>query len=296
MSFPKTTAAAVLGLALLASCEQVITVDPPEYERKLVVDCFQDDADSSIRVAVQRNIGVLENLPDSAYSVRGAKVEWLESGTVVHTMTTDDFNAPPPGQQDYRFWRYYGVNASAPLLTPGKTYEIRVSHPDFPSVSAVQVAPFPPKIDGVTVKIDSTTGGSQNSIATFSITIDDPGTEKNYYEIQLRDVNTQYPAYLSTDDPNARYGIRDDRIIVDDELFNGKKHTIRVSKDFYGEDEWAVTVRSVTYDWYKFGQTARANEESSYNPFASPVRVHTNVEGGLGLFGLAGKSEVIVTP
>ena len=196
--------------------------------------------------------------------------------------------------QYYGFaWQYYGKTTGAPVVTPGKQYEIRVTHPDFPSISAVQIAPFPPNIDTITVKLDTTnTGGFFDGTATFSITINDPQTERNFYEIYIK--GDTYEFRLSSDDPNARQGLNDNRMVVSDDFFNGKHYILRVSNSAVFEDSWTVVVRSVTEDFYKFSSTARLNSETQYNPFANPVQVHSNVTGGLGIFSIAGETTVKV--
>lgn len=281
----------------LASCEeffdQVITVEPPEYEKKMILNCFQNQLDSSIYISVTRNVGILETIPDSAFSIRDAKVEWLEGGNVLHTMTSDDFSTWPGVVQGFS-WRYYGKNTGAPVVTPGKTYEIRVSHPDYPAISAVQVAPFPPKIDTITVKLDTASSNFFDGSANFSITIDDPAAESNFYEIGIFSEDGYSFYDLRSDDPNTRSGRNYDWLLVSDEFFNGKKYVLRVSNSAVDADVWVVKVRAVTADYYRFSSTAPQNEEASFNPFANPVQVFTNVTGGLGIFGLSGETEYVV--
>lgn len=273
--------------------DQVVAIDPPEYEQKLVVHCFQNQVDSSIYVSVTRNVGLLETIPDSAYNVKGASVEWYESGNLLYTMTADDFLVSPAQTGNFE-WRYYGKSTNSTVITPGKQYQIKVSHPDFDPVSAVAIAPFPPKIDTVTVKLDTTTtGGFFEGTANFAITIDDPAAEVNYYEIKIRGEGPYYYG-IESDDPNARDGIDYINLLVSDEFFNGKKYTIRVTNSATNEPFWVVVVKSVTFDYYKFSTTALINNDAQYNPFANPAQVFTNVTGGLGLFGLVGETQILV--
>jgi hypothetical protein len=288
---------AFFGL-IFSSCsnffDQVINIDPPKYDKQLVIQCKADNFDSVLQISVTRNVGLLETVADSLLNVSDATVEWLENGVLMHTFTLDSMGFVSQVNYGQVFFKYYGANLRQPFITPGKNYELRVSHPDFPSVSAMQTAPIPLKLDTATVRIDSLGFGNQH--ASFSLTFQDPPNEVNIYEIYVRSNNLNYQYGIESDDPNIENSVFYDRVLLSDRNFDGKKYNFRFKTDDVYSDSYIVGFRSISKEYYQFIKSVPKNEEASYNPFASPVQVPSNITGGLGLFGLAGTHEIVVKP
>lgn len=287
----------LLFLSLLfASCEdffdQVIDIDPPAYERQMVVNCVADNLDSTLRISISRNIGLLESLPDSLVSLRGATIVFLENGQAKHTFKLDSLRDSLPSWFTGIEFRFYGADLKMPFITPGSSYELRISHPDFTSVSATQIAPALPQMDTAKVRIDSSNSNFGDE-AVFTLELVDPPGE-HFYEIEILgdDGNSNYGLY--SDDPNVESGLGYSKLLLSDRHFSGNKYTLRVKSSDAYSDFWTVRMRSVTADYFRFSRAVPLNEEADYNPFANPVQIPSNVENGLGLFGLAGTTERVI--
>jgi Domain of unknown function (DUF4249) len=283
---------------LFSSCsgffDQVIDIDPPKYEPKMVINCVQSGFDFEARISVTRNVGLLENIVDSTNNLKNATVEWLEDGVLKYTFTRDTVDDSPFNQGlDFQ---YYGAVLQDYLVIPGKKYEIRVSQPDYPSVSATQIAPIPVILESAKVKLDTNSAnGFLTGEAIFTITFQDPPNESNFYQIGIEneDGNT---VYFNTDDPNIESGIEYDKILLADRNFEGKKYTIRLkSEDIYSAS-YKITFTSLTKEYYLFSKAVPKNQDAAFNPFASPVQIPSNIVGGLGIFGLKAAYEVVVNP
>ena len=103
-----------------------------------------------------------------------------------------------------------------------------------------------------------------------------------------------------------------DELLFTDANINGQKHTIQLSPEshveyypeigdysFYGEmSEYRarliVEVTSLTRDQYLFRQTMRSySEDDMIGIFSEPVQVHSNINGGIGIFGFCMKHSTI---
>jgi len=71
---------------------------------------------------------------------------------------------------------------------------------------------------------------------------------------------------------------------------------LNVSKSFWSSNEpksypWKFELLHVTEDFYRYQQSIRLQQENDGNPFAQPVQVFSNVQGGYGLFAGAAASQ-----
>lgn len=75
-----------------------------------------------------------------------------------------------------------------------------------------------------------------------------------------------------------------------DALFNGKHKTLKIicrySDDGNGEqDQITLTLGSLSKEVYLYKSSVLLQQQTRDNPFAEPVRIHSNVMGGFGIFG-----------
>lgn len=299
----------LFGIGMLfASCSddffsQTLDIDPPEYEKQFVLHGFGSNADSVFRVSLTQNFGILEQVPDSAWAVPDATVELYEGGQKIATLYHSIYisalfeRAIPPG-----------------FFQAGKTYELRASHPDFPTVTCSQTMPDPVPVDSVRFRQKAGIDSEGSKLSAIDAFIRDvPGVE-NYYEIRVSIVQPNlefnydslgnliidtvgYSLYsrelTDSDDPNAQitYG---GGIAVSDRFFDGESYKF-VAK-FYESFGYTfhVSVRAVTEQYYLWSISAERKYNSDDNPLAEPVTTYTNLDNGIGAFGLVNEQIFIV--
>lgn len=290
----------------LASCEtffnQTVKVDPPEYTPQLVFHVRLTNHDSAVKVLLTRSFGLLEEVQNGEqYFVSDAVVEWWQAGQKIMTLT--------PLSPDSDFV-YVGVLPQP--LQRGLQYEIRASHAGFPSVQASQIMPddnFLVDTGYVRETLDQF-GERQTEI---SAVISDPANERNYYELKgyyaSYDIQTFYDpvtmqytydtvglvyAPVNFDefpDPNVQAGVGG-TAMVSDQFFNGQ--TYRLQGSYYGplySSDFRVVVRNVSEEYYKWSRGYFQQVNSDFVLFAEPFTVYSNVENGLGIFGLMSEKQ-----
>jgi hypothetical protein len=293
---------ASLMVWMLGSCsrfDQVINVDPPTYVKKLVVHTFLNNYDSTFYCQVTRNRGLLDSAPDSAYFVSGATVQLFEDGNLKATFQT---NPSIPGNPPL-----YTLPAGPGYLQPGKTYELKVQHPDLPSVQALQIMPVPFTVDSVSYHPNGGISSSGDHLYSMNAYLKDAPGIKNYYSIEVHaytdipnpifdsqgnvirydtihyDAGTLVPE--SSDDPNATVVAH--QVVVSDQFFDGKPYHLTfngLQNGYY--TRYQVTVRSLTQDYYLYLLSAQKKLDAQDLPLAEPVTVYTNLNGGIGIFGI----------
>ncbi len=292
---------------VFASCEDAfsttVNVDPPEYEPQLVFHLLPTDQDSTLRLVLTRNFGLLEVVRnDKNWYVSGATAEWWQNGQKVLTLT------PLSGDSNFVY-----VGKLPQPLQPGDQYEVRVQHPNYPSVRAVQV--MPAKFDADSARVKKLAGGGEfNSQYQIDFTIRDQPNAANFYEIS---VFSQQYIIVTIFNPStgmvtydtlgsAEYAVYFDEFLdrntvtgsgntalISDQLFDGQayKFQAKFSPSFYSSVDtmpaYTVRVRNITKDYYQWSRSYYERYENEYNIFSEPVTVFNNLENGLGIFGLA---------
>ena len=215
--------------------------------------------------------------------------------------------------------------AKPPYLLPqtGINYTLKATAPNLPPVEASMTIPNPVPIQSVTV--GNLTTIDNQSYYPIDITFQDltnSNNESNYYFLSVRqyinpiiDPNTG----IATDtietcncfytrkgvfnqndfifDLNGSELIRlDGREPFTNQLFAGKQHSLQIfvpfNSYFYinGDEEIptskvTITLGSQNKERYFYRESRGLQNQTENNPFAEPVTVYNNVEGGFGIFG-----------
>ena len=268
--------------SLLISCEMVVDVDIPEEPPRLVLNAFLQ-ADSVVAVELTESQLILTNtfIPP----VGGALVTLSEDGQLIATLEESDRG---------------GIYFSSFTSSIGKTYTLRVSKDGFESVEGTTTIPAPVAIQAVeadTITLENR-GFSSNPQTSFAldevrVILDDPGSERNYYEISAyryvnsfrgeRDTLGNYvvtdtvravsPIYLRINNP-ATSGVVDEftdsedsfgRILsFNDDYFNGRTYSLRLNPNvLYSWDsaytQLYIILRTIDegrYRYLRFGKFA----------------------------------------
>lgn len=282
----------LIAFLFLQSCQDFFTttikVDPPEHTEQLAIHGFFTAQDSLLKVSVATTVGLLGDTRDDINQVNDATVEVFSGATKVATLLNNT------NQSSTDFYNFY-FDLGAPLSQFGSEFELRVSHPDFPTASVTQQLPTEVIPEEITYIENAGVDEEGYPASGFDIKINDPAGEDNYYEITLLVVDTTfgniygYPQYLSSIDPATSRGVNYDELIISDDNFDGSDYTLRVTFDNYVTNQLLIVQwNSITRDQYLYSKSIKAYRDASDfgGPFAEPVSIYSNIDNGLGVFGV----------
>jgi hypothetical protein len=265
----------------LSACEQVIEIDLPEHTPQLVVNCtFSPDSVFLATVSVSKH---LQDTAQIAYPT-DVLVLIYENGVLFDTLKYDAL--------DFRT-----VYRGSRKPSPGNHYRLVASKPGFPTVEGNGRLPIPVAISQVSYE-DSVPGvntGVINDEITFTFT--DPAGVDNYYvvAIQLRDSFEVSPGQWqhfafsrssTSSDPLLEPDLFNWQSSFNDATFDGGTFTVRLQvnhDDMLAGTHYAV-LGTVSEDYFRYGRTISAFNETSFNPFAEPVIIHSNMTPEMGIF------------
>jgi hypothetical protein len=284
---------------LLLSCEDffetTIEIDPPAHDPILVGHCsIQMNADEigclvSISQTIDQEINVSDEIlvEDAIVELKG------EDGTSFlfdpNTMQFGPFN--------------YALELTPnEIFSPGNLVSLSISAPGFPDIRAQQTIPDTAEISNVRfnelggIDLD---GDEQSEI---SFILQDPSGIDNYYEFVIitNFENQLYTQYTSSEDPSTSRSYSSGAIIASDSSFDGeeKRFTLKINRTSTEEalQRLQLRIRSITEDFYLQSKTLQAYEDAEDNPFTTPVQIHSNFEGGLGLFSIYQQQDFKIEP
>ena len=306
---PRTLAAALATLvaAAVAGCdfEQIVELDVPPYEPHLVVGGFPTP-DSVLAVRIGQSVSVLDPVDDAfglpSPLLSDARVAvYDEAGVLLDSLRYE-------GTDDY-----FGAHRSASgfVPSPGQTYTLRVSAPGLPDAEATTRIPVPVPFE-VRYEGEIETPYEYERRVRLVVTLDDPVGEQAYAlsVSSVLEVDGEPPRWLShpfrSTDPVLKGGIEeiDTAVGIDfqsgdyfsvayfrDRLFAGASREMELELSiftYYAQeediDELTVELAVMDEDYVRYQQTLETQRINNENPFAEPVRLHTNVRGGTGVF------------
>ena len=307
-------------LLVLAACEResVVDIDLPDHEPQLsVASYFNPDSTWWLRLSGSAGMeeeGPLPYVPDATVEVfqdgallsrltRQAAEEWnlRDAGAFYRAA---DGSRPVPG-------RAYTVRVAAPGYDPVEATD-RVPEP-----VPVLASSF---LDSVSVRSEG--DGSQQVVGEYRITFSDPPDRRNYYHLAIYkilvdydaqgrvvaeyrhaegprvDVNVDLKQNVISDPGGFAGGALDDpfpfhhQLVFDDVTFDGQEYELVIRVVTRQVDEPPVPlsgkhliVFSTTSEaLYQHERTRILQETVQNNPFAEPVLVSGNVDGGFGIF------------
>lgn len=276
------------------SFTQVVEVEIPDHESAIAVNALFSDMDTSLQMLVSNSLGILD--PATHSTMKEATVKLYEGNALIREF---QFN-----ENNYRF--------EAPMIQPsqGSVYRIEVDAPNYKSVFAEQEMPVVVEILDVEVTKDGGISGDGDRVDEILLKWRDPGNQENYYAIQgfieqgFYDPQTsdtiyfRNKFYMESLDQVIQFGDRYD-ILVKDAAFDGREYTLRLftyNNLPIGQEGARIVIQlvSLTEDAYLFDRSLNQYYNAIDNPFAEPVVVHNNVDGGYGIFGLAALDEITV--
>lgn len=278
-----------LGLFLsLTSCEDffetTLELDPPPFEKTLVIDLVAHAGLDTLELRISRNAGILENIDVEELGIADAEVVFSVNGNKISAQYFQD-----------EFQNQNRNNYRAVLSSPLKTDDvvlIEVNHKDFEkATSLIRILPHTEIFSAVFTEdggLDRE--GEEKSKVTIKLK-DLPG--KNFYAVQILapDWNDNLTAtYVSSLDPAVFESYEDDIVLLTDDGYDGKEKTIdfqiyRLTKESV-EGRIKLAWYNISEDFYKYSRSLLAHKNTADNPFGTPVPVTTNIEGGTGIFAI----------
>lgn len=279
------------------SFSQVVTIEIPEHD-PLPVVLLQVEAgqDRPLSALVSNSKSILD--PESTYKIpEDADLKLYRNGNLYADLDYLD---------DVLRYQYFS-SESFPT-TAGETWRLEASIPEFNAVSIEQVMPAKAIITDATYEEEGTIDSEGFRVDELIVDVEDPEPGKiNYYGLALRQIyvtidtngdTTQVSSgsvYLDSNDPllsySDRYGL-----LFTDEGFANNEYQLR-TYTYYSLDEdvvLEVVVYQLTEDAWLYARSLEQYQNSIDNPFAEPVTVHSNVEGGFGVFTLVNKTSFFI--
>jgi hypothetical protein len=289
-------------MLLLEGCGSLRNeVDPSQLgfaSSKLVVICYLSPQDTTLAVKVTRSKTVVgnDNL-DTGSNVQDATVTLADESRSV----TLRYNSPNATVDSLK-QPYYSANARLLPIVAGRTYTLTVVTPKGERVTSTCTIPAPVRPTAVT--FDSMTENQGRSLLRRYYVLarwQDPPEQANYYQV------TGYFQYTTRCDScgakrfgNAQLSLSDDnRGLFSDagldgtQMVSGKAYLSSTSftgnqlTNFYSQYHDAnvtVNLMSIGQAYFQFQEAAIRQRRVRNNPFAEPVLIPTNIQGGLGCF------------
>ena len=263
------------------SCNSFVTeIDPsqlPSTDSRLVLSCYISPQDTIISAKLTETKTVI--------STGGTRADITNA-----TMKISDGTKTVLLIYDNNLLYYRALPSQMPI-TIGKTYTMTVSTPDGRSISSK--CNVPPPVTIKEIKVDS---GTAVTLKKFNV------KEVNEYYLKLiwQDLPGTVDYYRgfgfvtgTFKDKNNTISQRTDGVDftgVDDKNSDGQLLTLNVVYQ-PGKNSNSATIQKLTVglfhadiNYFNYHESLR-KQRANNNPFAEPVLLYTNVEGGFGCFG-----------
>ncbi|WP_460967509.1 DUF4249 domain-containing protein [Spirosoma migulaei] len=291
---------ALSALPVLLGCTSLRNeVDPSQLglaTPKLVVSGFFCPQDTVLTVKVTRSntvVGDSISLLQTGNNITDAMVTLSEGDRSVVLPYT---NINPGSDSSQSF---YGISARRLPIIAGRTYKLTVVTAS--GQRATSTCTIPQPVDPIDIKFASLTE-TQNRRQTerYYVTVrwKDPVGQTNAYQVAgifryTTATNVREERYnsLTFDDENRGLfpdaGVDGDTIVSGRAFLTANSSTGNTQTSFdsqYNTATVTVNLLSVDQSYYRYQEAIIRQRRSRNNPFAEPVLIPSNIEGGLGCF------------
>ena len=265
------------------SCEKNVTVNIPESTSKIVVEGYVETGSAPI-VLLTKSLPFFGEINVNnilQYSILGATVI-VDNGIIIDTLTQI------PG---------YGVYISNNMLGEiGFSYKLTVITNEG-TITALTTIPQPVNFDSTWWKVD----GQRDSLGFLWGHLSDPDTLGNAYRIFTKRINHYtYGAEIGKVKDSTFFASQGS--VFEDRYINGRSFDINFIRGrnensgkaddenderffFKRGDTVVVKFCSIDRAHFEFWRTEESQVGNNGNPFGSPQPVHSNIKGGLGIWG-----------
>ncbi len=299
----------VLSIAFFG-CEdafqQVIEIDIPEHEEKLVTYCILDDIQDTFHIDVYHSAGILDAKFDK---IEDASISFSADGVDLQNSVVFDstyYFSDQGGHWDQELMEWiqdtsYGGSYVLPYFDIEKqNIEIKIKQGKFPDATASSVVPPRPSISkveysGIIDTVNETNGSVKvwfedikpDFFYIFAITKEGLMYNDEFGETSLS---------IESRDPRFHMQYLYDNLGFPNQflLFEGKDFDEKFTKRFnfrdwsqsHTDDKYFVKLITLSEDVYNYLNTIIVYDEAEGNPFAEPVVIPTNFDNGYGIFGV----------
>lgn len=285
----------LLVILIISSCYKEVTIgEQLDHEPKLYIECILYPGETPVLYLSQSHPFFGEKVTPQQTFVRNATVEissddWHE--TLRIDSTFDKFRC--------RWTPHYAGNNS---IEQNKTYHLKVTHQGNTYNATTSIDQAKVNLDSViyTPEFFDLYGGHDGVVLYFK----DAQEEVNFYRFQMdrwidssryhahsldlvkSDCVVEGELYLTQD-----YG----RNIINDGANDGKQISFNaeVSFEYLEGDTATVYLLSLDTESAKFFKDLDEQLQSILNPFVEPTFIHSTIDGTLGVFGSAVRSDPV---
>lgn len=270
-------------------CETVIPVDIP-YTPSLVVDgAFNPDSVWSVKLSLSQHILNKYNY---------LQTEVIEDEDDIKMVTIrDENNALVESLFEYKpegFFRGEYKGKTKPEIN--KTYRLEIETNSYGRVTAS--GHLPPVVPITSAKIENSSSDKGEPVRMITVEFSDDGNTANFYEMYIIGYS-ESPIYtdqgegkkrsyrtvpFSISDPAYSEKVHNNSILFDDTLFSGKKIKFSLKIENNSGNIDRIVLRNITEDLYKLTVNRQLQAINDNNPFAEPVLIKGNIQGGYGIF------------
>ena len=279
------------------ACETVVDVEAPPHDPQLVVHGFFS-SDSLWMARVTHSVAYTSRGDPNA--VDDADVSVTGPDGAVQLLTRRDSGL------------YIGTG-----LRPetGAKYTLRASARGFSTTEGSAALPARPSVSRFSATSTTDRGGRR--VIDLAFTLDDPpGTSNNYgvfivqsrWQLDIRSgtVTPMIPTLFTFESEDPVFETDQELDFLGDEIryyrdpffndvgFDGTMRTVELRIRFQDPNPradtqiwraFALVVVSTSDDLFAYWTSANRQLTTGQNPFAEPIRVHSNMSNGLGVFG-----------
>ena len=298
------------GILLLFSCSSLRNeVDPSLLgieSAKIVVSSFLSPQDTLLAVKLTRSstvVGDSLSLLQTGNNITDATVT-LSDGAKLVVLRYNNRRSPRDSVRPY-----YSASASLLPIIVGHTYTLSIITANGQRASST--CTIPAAVPLTAMKFDSLTEQGRNPARRYYVEPrwQDPAGQVNYYQLAgyfryTTRLNQSGTFPLSFDDDNR--GLTSDvgidgslmplssiRVYMTSSTLTGNQQT-----GFYNQYKTAVVranLMSVDQSFYRFQEAVIRQRRVRNNPFAEPVLIPSNIQGGLGCFAGYNNSTLTLT-
>lgn len=268
---------------LFLSCETIVDLELEPHKSRISIFCMAGSADDEFTVCTGYSEGILDD--DDPGFLENAEIRLSKNGD--------------PGTNS--FLHYDSTNGCYSdddiyLNEAGAEYTLEVSHTDYGAVTASQVMPSVPIINSATYEVVGALDPlKDNAYDRMTVRFnDDPDTD-DYYHVQgfIRNQcceNDFYSIWTWSDNFLLGETVSSQGLIFEDDAFSGLEIflNLKVDNTYIELDNHYLYIRlsKITRDRFLYLRSKKNYQDAEFNPFSEPVTVHSNIEGGYGIFGL----------
>ena len=291
----KTTTIGIIIALILSSCEKGVEFKLDDVSSKLVVEATIENGQAPV-VYLSKSQAYFSSIDLNALAnsfVRNADV-YVSNGTLTHKLK--EYTVPvAPGINFY----YYSNDPSSPATAftgqLNHSYSLRIVAEGKEYTASTTIPNTTRRIDSLYWK-PAPPGNDSGKVAVMVKAYDQPGFGDYVRYFTKQNNNPFYPGLIS---------------VYDDQVIDGSTYDVQVERgvdrnvsqpegsSFFNKGD-TVTLKLCNIDkaTFDFWRTMEYTYQSVGNPFASPTKVVSNINGGgLGYFGgYAAQYRTIIIP